>query len=76
MAVRVPCAAVVDAREFAGEIVEIGLRETVGIPGEIEGPAAQPGAALRYSATVEVKPEIVIAVAEECLKAGASMVMR
>src|SRR3954447_22240239 len=33
-------AAVVDAREFAGEIVEIGLLEAVCISREIEGPAA------------------------------------
>ena len=39
-------AAIVDAREFAGEVVEIGLREAVGIAGEIEGPAAQPRARL------------------------------
>src|SRR6266851_6839426 len=39
-------AAIVDAREFAGDVVEIALRKTVGIPGEIEGPAAQPRARL------------------------------
>ena len=44
MAVRLSGAAVVDAWEFAGEIVEIGLREAVGIAGEIEGPAAIPRA--------------------------------
>ena len=41
-----PGAAVVDAREFAGEVVEIGLREAVGIAGEIKGPAAIAGARL------------------------------
>ena len=39
-------AAIVDARKFAGDIVEIGLREAVGIAGEIESPAAQPRARL------------------------------
>ena len=39
-------AAVVDAREFAGEIVEIGLGKAVGIAGEVEGPAHQPGGRL------------------------------
>jgi len=34
-------AALIDARKFAGEIVEIGLREAVGIAGKIEAPAAQ-----------------------------------
>src|SRR5438067_7270155 len=33
--------AIVDAREFAGHVVEIGLREAVSIGSEIEGPAAQ-----------------------------------
>src|SRR5436853_7611736 len=40
-------APVVDAREFAGQVVEIGLREAVGIAGEIEGPAAIAGARFR-----------------------------
>ena len=44
MAVGETGAAVVDAREFAGKVVEIGLREAVGIPREIEGPAAVAGA--------------------------------
>ena len=44
MAVRLSRAAVVDAREFAGQIVEIGLREAVGIACEVERPAAVPRA--------------------------------
>ena len=36
--------AIVDARKFTGHVVEIGLREAVGISREIEGPAAQPRA--------------------------------
>jgi hypothetical protein len=40
-------AAIVDPRKFAGDVVEIGLGEAVGIPTEIEGPAAQPRARLR-----------------------------
>ena len=43
-----PGATVVDAREFAGEVVEIGLREAIGIAGEIEGPAAIAGARLLW----------------------------
>src|SRR5262249_45506761 len=39
-------AAIVDAREFAGEIVEIGLREAVGVTSKIEGPPAIAGARL------------------------------
>jgi len=39
-------AATVDAREFAGQVVEIGLRKAVGISGEIKSPAAQPRARL------------------------------
>jgi len=33
-------AAVVDPREFAGEVVEIGLGEAVAVAGEIKTPAA------------------------------------
>src|SRR5947208_16588434 len=46
MAVSLSGAAVINAREFAGEIVEIGLREAVGIACEVESPAAVPRARL------------------------------
>ena len=46
MAVGKPGAAIVDARKFAGEIVEIGLLEAVGIAGKVEGPARETRARL------------------------------
>src|SRR5713101_9748817 len=39
-------AAIVDARKFAGYVVEIGLRKPVGVARQIEGPATQPRARL------------------------------